>query len=200
MDNTTNVPKTLLSGFVGAAIGAAAFLYLTRRAIPFKDVGGHTEFKLTPRSYNVPSDLGGVTGAQATLHARANAALGQCLLLLDGLFALSPKSARQDLDSLGGIVRSRLTELVHELGEEGGPHVSRVDRLFTALLGDPPPANCTRVGGEIGALRSRFDRSREFTDTVDDEQNQTNFIVFVDYVISLQRSWSAQKTIFGHNT
>lgn len=76
MDNTTNVPKTLLLGFAGALIGAAVVLYLTRRALRFKEVEAHTEFTWTPRSYSVPPDLGGVTGVQATLHDRANAAFG----------------------------------------------------------------------------------------------------------------------------
>jgi len=199
MDDTMNAPARLLSSLAAAVLGAAAVLWVTRRAIRFKDIEGHTEFKWTPRSYNVPPDLGGVTGPQGTLHARANAALGQCLLLLDGLYALSPKSARQDLDFLGGTVRFQLAELVNELGKKGGARVSRVDQLFTALLANPPKATCSHAGGEIGALRDRFGRKREFANTVEDEQNQTNFIIFADYVMSLRRSWDAQKSISSHN-
>jgi len=199
MGNNRNTPVKLLSGFAAAALGAAAVLCLTRRAIRFKEIEGHTEFRWTPRSYNVPPDLGGVTGPQATLHARANAALGQCLLLLDGLYALSLKSARADLDFFGSTVRSQLAELVHELGKEGGPRISRVDQLFTELLGNFPKATYTQAGGEIGALRNRFARKREFADTVEDEQNQTNFIIFDDYLKSLRRSWDTQKSIFGHD-
>jgi len=162
IDNNTNTLVKLLSGFAGAALGAAAVLCFTRRAIRFKEIEDHTEFKWTPRSFNVQARLGWSDRSSSHSQCPGRRCPRAMPALLDGLYTLSPKSARPDLDSLGGTVRSQLAELVHELGKEGGPRVFPVDRLPTVLLGNSPKAICTQAGGGIGALRDRFGRKREF--------------------------------------
>src|SRR5205823_6215997 len=108
------------------------------QAFSVREVEGHTEWAWTPRSYAVQADMGAVTGAQASVYARARAALDQSLPLLVGLFALRPDSDQEDMEAIRAIVRSELTELVHELGTVGGPRVQRVDTFFKALLGEQP--------------------------------------------------------------
>jgi hypothetical protein len=191
--NSTNLLIAVASAFVGAVIGAAAVRYLRLRIVRDKHAEGHTESKWTSRAYDQSSELGGITGAPASLHAFAKTTLDQSLPLLDGLYSLSPDAARADLDAVRAGVRSRLTEIVDEFGHDGGPRVSHVDSLFTALLGEPPPHNSATMGGEIDALRIRFGMDRSFVYTVEDEQDLTNFRILVDYVMGLQHSWESWK-------
>jgi hypothetical protein len=88
---------------------------------------------------------------------------------------------------------------VNDLGIEGGPRVPRVDQLFMQLLGAPTPTNPEMAKGELGTLRDRFGLERKYVTTVADEQNLTNYIVLVDYVIGLNNSWTAQKGYFTRN-
>ena len=176
-----------------------AFVAALNQSFDLKEVEGHTEFTWTPRSYTVQTDLGAVTGAQASIYTRAKVALDQSIPLLDGLYALLPEVAQEDIDSKREIVRSELTALVNEFGVEGGPRVPRVDQLFSLLLGDPAPTDPEKVGGEIGDLGSRAGLQRKFVTTIADEQNLTNFIVLADYVIGLNQSWTAQKPFFARN-
>jgi hypothetical protein len=141
---------------------------------------GHTEFTWTPRSYTVQTDPGALTGAQASIHTRAKDALDQSLPLLDALYALIPYLGDEDRETVQALVRTQLTALVSEFGVPGGPRVPRVDELFELLLG---------ASGSLGLIRQRFGLERQYVTTVDDEQNLTNYLILVDYVIGLQQSW-----------
>lgn len=172
---------------------------LTQAFTPVEIEGG-TVWKWTPRSYHVQADMGKITGAQASIYARAQAALDQSLPLLDGLQPLDPASDGENLDAVRAVVRSDFSELVHELGEEGGPRVARVDALFDALVGPEPPAGTVvdpaEVGGELGDLQDRFGLDRGRVNTVDEEQNLTNFLIIVDHVRSLRQSWLSNRAFF----
>src|ERR1700730_18008733 len=63
---------------------------------------GHTVVTWTPRSYAavVSADLGEVTGAQASIYARAKVALDQILPLLDGLKGLRPDFDMPQADAM----------------------------------------------------------------------------------------------------
>jgi hypothetical protein len=105
--------------------------------------------------------MGAVTGAQASLYARAKAALDQSLPLLEGLYPLRADSDSQDVEAIRAIVRSGLTELVYELGQVGGPREQRVNALFGSLLGNrPSERNPEEVGGLLGKLRQEFGLQR----------------------------------------
>jgi hypothetical protein len=176
-----------------------SFILALNQSFALKDVEGHTEFTWTPRTYTVQTDMGAITGAQASIYTRAKVALDQSLPLLDGLYALLPVLEQQDLDSVRVMVRSLFTELVNDLGIEGGPRIPRVDQLFTLLLGLPLPTDPENAGGQLGILRERFGLKRSFVTTIADEQNLTNYIVLVDYVIGLSNSWNTQKAFFAHS-
>jgi hypothetical protein len=96
-------------------------------------------------------------------------------------------------------VRSLFTELVNDFGIEGGPRIPRVDQLFTLLLGHPFPTDPEKAGGQLGKVRERFGLKRDFVTTIADEQNLTNYIILVDYVIGLRNSWQTQKAYFAHS-
>jgi hypothetical protein len=179
-------------GFVGAL----------NQAFALKDVEGHTEWTWTPRSYTVQTDMGAVTGAQASIYARAKVALDQSMPLLDGLYALIPYVEPEDLATVQAVVRNQYTALVNEFGVVGGPRVPRVEELFELLLGPDGPINPEDVTlkGSLGLVRQRFGLERRYVTTVDDEQNLTNYLIMVDYVIGLRKSWDYYRDFFERRT
>lgn len=184
-----------------------SFVMALNQSFALDDIEGHTEFTWTPRSYTVQTDLGAVTGAQASIYTRAKVALDQSLPLLDGLYPLLPEVLPEDLESIRVVVRSQFTELVSEFGVEGGPRVPRADQLLLLLLGDnvSPPGLGAPTGpedldrGSLFNLRNRFGLKRNFINTIDDEQNFTNYLILVDYVLGLNQSWNSQKQFFTRN-
>lgn len=189
-------------GFVGAL--TASFTC--------SDFEGHTQCTWTPRTYAVQTDLaGGITGAQASIYSRAQDAVNQSLPLLDGLYPLDPEADPEDIAALKGVARSQLTELVNELGLAGGPRVDRVNQYFQLLLQDPgttfPPAQLVtdpdEIKGSLGSLRDVLGvnfQTQDFVNTVQDEQDLSNFRILSDYVTSLAQSWINNLPFFGLTT
>jgi hypothetical protein len=176
-----------------------SFTAALAQSFALREVEGHTVATWTPRTYaaQVQSDLGAITGAQASLYSRAGVALDAALPLLDGLYALDPAADPQDMEAIRSIVRSELTELVTELGVEGGPRLSRVDDLLDLLLrGSVQTRATTIVQGQLGQLQDRFGLVPERVDTIDEEENFTNFLTLVDYVREIDTSWQARRGFF----
>jgi hypothetical protein len=174
------------------------------RAFTAKEVAGHTEYSWNPRSYavEIQADLGAVTGAQASLYTRAKSAIDQALPLVEGLKPLRVDFDPENVNAIRGIVQTQLTELLAELGVEGGPRVQRVDQLFGFLLGDQPFGDLDvlrdpdQVEGTLGDLSERLGLERKRINTIEEEQNFTNFLMVVDHVVSLAESWDAQRRFF----
>ena len=184
-------------GFVGA---------LTQ-SFSLTDVEGHVESKWMPRSYTVQTDLGGgISGAQASLYTRAKDALDQSLSLLDGLYPLDPEADPEYVKALREMARSQMTQIVNELGTVGLPSILRIDTYFEILLGQHPTRNFDKVqfdpdkiGGTLGELRSTYGikfRGNPFNNSIEDEQDITNFRVISDYMTSLLQSWIANREFF----
>jgi hypothetical protein len=196
------------SGFQGDAKGFVAAL---TQSFSIRQVDGHNELTWTPRSYSsVQTGLGAITGAQASIYSRAKVALDQSLPLLAGLYPLRSDADPQNVDAVRAIVRSGLTELVNELGIEGGPRVLRADSLFRQLLGpaavssQQEPVDDGAFGldedkSQLGQLAGVFGLHRKKVNTIDEEQNLTNFLILVDYVRGLRQSWIAQREFFNRN-
>src|SRR5271168_5291266 len=89
-----------------------SFLLALNQSFALTDVEGHTEFKWTPRTYTVQTDMGAITGAQASIYNRAKVALDQSLPLLDGLYPLIPYVEPEDLATVQSVVRTQFTALV----------------------------------------------------------------------------------------
>lgn len=177
-----------------------AFLGALNASFTCTDVEGHTVCTWTPRSYAVATDLaGGITGAQASIYARAQEAVDKALPLLDGLYALDPTADQEDITALKNVARTQMTEMVAELGMMGGPRSTRVSQYFTLLLDTPFPllpqvaieTDPDRIGGTLGTLRDvlGFAAVDDFVNSVDDEQDVTNFRILSDYMTSLAQSW-----------
>ncbi len=175
---------------------AKGFVAALGQAFEIKEVDGHTEWKWTPRSYAIQADMGAVTGAQASIYARAKNALDQSLPLLDGLYSLRADADSEDVESARALVRNNLLALVNELGQVGGPVLLRVDGYFTKLLGTSASDRPEDAGGLLGKLRARFGMDRSNINMVGEEQNLTNFLILADHVLGLRRSWEAQKHHF----
>lgn len=177
------------------------------------DVEGHTQWSWTPRTYAVQTDLsGGITGAQASLYTRAQEALTQSLPLLDKLYPLQPDADNEDIAAVKAVLRRQLDELVGELGAPGGPGVTRVERYFNLLLASPNSTYDNNgtvqtpdpddVKGTLGRLRDVLGlrSSDNLVNSVADEQNQTDYRVFADYLTSLAQSWLNNQKFFKFNT
>ena len=193
---------------------AKGFVGALTQSFSLQDVEGHTEATWTPRTYAVQTDLsGGITGAQASLYMRANGALQQSSPLLDGLYALNPDSDAEMVTALKDIVSSQFTELVNELGYAGGPRISRVNQYFQLLLGGPllPTTSSSgfsvvsdpdQIQGTLGRLRDELQLQSfsHYVNTIEDEQDVTNYRILSDYLTSLAQSWVNNVGFFGLDT
>jgi hypothetical protein len=197
------------------AADAKGFVGALTAAFNCKEMEGHTECTWVPRTYAVQTDLsGGVTGAQASLYSRAKDALDQSLPLLDGLYSLDPEADEEDVTALKAVVQTQMTELVNEIGIAGGPRVSRVNQFFALILGQqlpsttPLPAGFVLVTdpdliqGSLGNLRDELglDTASDFVNTVEEEQDVTNFRILSDYTTSLAQSWLNNLGFFARPT
>jgi hypothetical protein len=177
----------------------AGFQAALSGAFQLREMEGHTEWTWQQRGYAVQADMGALTGAQASIYARAKSALDQILPLLAGLTPLNPALfPPQDLEAIRTVITTELAELVGELGLEGGPRIQRVDELFGLLLGDKVGSknlNPDVIHGQLGILRDRFGLTADEIDTVDEERIVTNFRIVVEQVLALQASWSTDRDL-----
>ena len=167
-----------------------------------EDDDGNNEWVYTPHRYSIQAELGAITGAQASIYKRAQATINQAIPLLDNLESLGHEKDEDEGEAIRHIIRSRLHELVSELGREGGPRVVRVDSLFTSLLSptwfDNGSTRISDIADEslYGRLQTYFHLSSDEINSIDDEHIVTNFITLIDYTISLANSWDQQRTAF----
>jgi hypothetical protein len=176
------------------------FVAALSQSFASKEEQGRILWEWMPHTYAVQADLGAVTGAQASIYKQATVVRSESLPLLEGLEPLRSDYDEEDTDASRAIVKSSISELVGELGQVGGPRVQRVDTLFSILLDVGPNADTPdepeQVDGQLGNLRERFGLERERVNTIEEEQNLTNYLVLVDYVLSLRRTWLAQRHFF----
>ncbi len=179
------------------------FVAALTQSFTCKEIEGRTECSYTPRTYavQVQADMGAVTGAQASIYSRAKAALDQSVMILDRLYPLDPAADLQETAASRAIVRSEFTELVNELGIEGGPRVHRVDSLFEQLRGpNNTPFDPEQIQGQLRAMRDEFGLVRNRVNTIEEEQDLTDFLTLVDYVNSLFQSWTSQRQFFDRSS
>jgi hypothetical protein len=184
-------PSGDVAGFQAALTGA----------FQLREVEGHTEWFWQQRGYAVQADMGALSGAQASIYARAKSALDQILPLLAGLTTLNPALyPPQDLEAIRTVVTAELNELVTELALPGGPRIQRVDQLFALLLGEGRRSfslDPDLVGGNLGTVRDRFALTVDEIDTVDEERIVTNFRVIVEQVLALNASWEQDRHLLS---
>ncbi len=209
---TTLVNQTLADvlGWKARTDDASAFEGALTASFEIAEVDGVSSWKWTPRSYAVQSDLsGGITGAQASLYRRAQEALEQSMPLLDGLYPLDPKADVENIAALKAVVRTQFTQLVSELATPGGPGEARVNSYFGLLLigggqfqsggGALLTSEPDELGGTLGELRDQLGlrTTQNFVNTIEDEQDLTNFRILADYATSLAQTWLNNRHFFG---
>ena len=182
------------------------FMAALNKAVDLKEMEGRTEWTWKSRPFMAQADLGEVTGAQASICKRAQVAVEQVFLLLDGLTPLRLDVDKDQVESIRAIVRSAWNELVNELAVVSGPRIQRVDLYFQQLLGSSNPRDIPevfshpeKVKGNLGKLGRRFGLDRNGVLMVEEEQNFTNFLILVDYTTSLLQTWDAQKAFLVRN-
>lgn len=225
-------------GFIGALTQSFSLV----------EVEGHVESKWNARTHPVVTDLaGGITGAQASLYARAKDGLDQCLPLLDGLYPLDPNADPEYVNALREMAKSQMTEIIKEIGTLGPPSILRVNTYFRILLGqekidiqrrrpqdlktlegslvnsissgmisrhDSKAAldalrseivtDPDQIRGTLGAIRevygiwfvSHDGRKNVFSNSIEDEEDITNFRVISDYMTSLLQTWIENARFF----
>lgn len=214
--NTGQMASIALSDVLGWKANSAdpkGFLGALTQAFTLTEVEGHVETAWNPRTYTVQTDLaGGITGAQASLYTRAKDAQDQCLQLLDGLYPLDPDADPEYVKALREMAKSQIVEIVKQFAVVP-PSILRVNTYFHILLGSgkhlefesDPEVQCNpdKIEGTLGKLRDiygiwfeKHGRNNPFSNSVEDEQDITNFRVISDYMTSLLLSWMANGKFF----
>ena len=192
-------------GWKPNASDAKGFVGALTQSFSLSEVEGHVESKWNQRTYTVQSDLAGViSGAQASLYARARVAQDNCLPLLDSLYPLDPTADPEFVKALREMAKSQIAEIVKQFGVVP-PSILRVNTYFKILMGaehlrfkDEPrvEADPDKIRGTLGSLRDtygiyflRHGRDNQFSNSVQDEQDITNFRMVSDYMTSLLQSW-----------
>jgi hypothetical protein len=160
---------------------------------------GHTVTLWRPRGFTGQTELGGaVSGAQASLYARAQDSLRASLPVLAGLTPLRVDADVQEMDAARSVVEAEFRAVVEELGTPGGPRAPRVDGLFAILLTqtviglDNAPVN----DGMVGYLAAVFGLDQGQVNTIEEEQVFSNFLLLRDYIATLQLSWNSFNSTF----
>ncbi len=186
----------------------AAALQNSFTITPFE---GRVNVTWTPKNYasTISADLGAITGAQASLYARGQSINNQLQPLLDGLTALRSDPDYSDMEAVRAVVRVTVQEIADEFGNLGGPRFARVDQLFKRLGATPKKpqdittatkwaAICNHVQhGQLNKLLERFGLVIANVNTIDDEQDLTNFLIVLDCIADLESSWKQFKTNFA---
>jgi hypothetical protein len=185
------------------------------RTFTLKEFEGHTIWIVNTPGTTTPMDVtADLSGAQRSLYTRARDIIDASSRIIKTVYSLSATTDPQDADALTALVSDLMGQIPAELGFYGGPRPLRVDMLFDQLLGPlketssskPIPPNVRYpvqtdpdfVGGALGQLRAIFGLSMNdgFVNTLDEEQNQTNYRIVADYLISLRQSWEANRQFF----
>ena len=209
----------IASRAIGDALGwkpnsndAKGFVGALTQSFSLSEVEGHVESKWNQRTYTVQSDLAGViSGAQASLYARAKVAQDNCMPLIDSLYPLDPTADPEFVKALKEMAKSQIGEIVSQFGVVP-PSILRVNTYFRILMGvdhfrfnDDPgvEADPDKIKGTLGSLRDTYGiwflrngRDNEFNNSVQDETDITNFRMISDYMTGLLQSWLANGKYF----
>lgn len=160
---------------------------------------GYVVYNHVPRSFSTQADLGAVTGAQASLHARAAESVAGVRRAFEGLEPIFDEN-RSRAEAHRDIVLGRLDALVDELGRVGGPRTHIVDDVFETLVGPAPLTDPEDLepgpGSQLALMRLEYSLTHEWVSTIQDEVRLTSFLTGVDAINALYSSWLFQRAYF----
>lgn len=200
--------KNAIGAVLGWRLNVAdpkGFVTALRQAFTLvEDDSGNKVVRWVPPSYNVQvieTGVGKITGAQASIHKQATVMVDQILPLLNALEPLDDTADAEDTAAVRSLIRPELSELIEQLGAEGGPVPQRVDTIFNLLVEYDPRREFKaltpeQVGGQLGLLRDRFGLTGARVNTVEEEERLTSFYMIVGNVNSLLHSWHTQRDFF----
>ena len=141
----------------------------------------------------------GMTISQARLYAFATIARDNILPRLERIYPLRPNADPQEIDATRALVRANVTNLVQELGREGGPIAARVQEYFEALLGDlifelkeatlAVRQNPGKPANLLQQLDDAFFGDDPDINTVEELQDYTDSRVIYDFTVLLRMRW-----------
>jgi hypothetical protein len=176
-----------------------AFVAAITQSFTGTEVEGRTEYAWGARTGMVaPADTGAFGVVQASVYTQAKATITQAATVLDGLYPIRVDVDPKDVEAIRSVVKTRLMEILTELGQESGPRVQYVDQLFRILAGPTPGASTTVAAahGLLARLQLIFGLEPARIRTIDEERNVTNFNVLVDSINALRLTWSDQRKYF----
>jgi hypothetical protein len=207
-------------GWKANSSDAKGFLSALTQSFSLNEVEGHIQSQWKQRSYTVQSDLGGsITGAQASLYARAQDVQQACSPLLDSLYPLDPNADPEYVNALREMARSQIAEIVKQFGTVP-PSILRVNKYFQILLGSEVFSQSSSseatprivhhiqpdpdlVGGTLGEIRKMYGiyfthngKDNPYSNTVEAEQDITNFRMISDNLTSLLLTWLSNRKFF----
>jgi hypothetical protein len=174
-------------------------------AFEVKKVDGKSIVRWRPRSFRVQSvqrGEGAIGGAQLSLWERAKVVVDQATALLNQLTSLGTDQDVQNIEAIRAMIEPELTELVDQLGAEGGPVVQRIDTLFTLLVEYDPtdvdldPLDAGSVRGQLGLLRTRLELEAGNVNDITEERELTRFVTLVSYIDMILQSWHNERSLF----
>ena len=127
----------------------------------------HVHWTSRQRPYSTGSDLGSITGGQASIYTQVNGSCTQILALLGRLTSASGGTSAVPHDQIEAATR----QLLAELHRPDGPRPDEVKR-------------------QLGLLRDVVGEAGDMVNTVEDEQVRTEFTTLTDLITDLDRAWS----------
>jgi hypothetical protein len=177
----------------------AGFQAALRASYSISEEKGIRHWKYTPTGTAVRADLGAVSGSQAIILQQIRAAQQRIVPELESIPPLRINPDPQRISAMRLVTVADLNDLASELAKVDGPLVSRVDGLWTALVGNPPddldPEEPDPLA-HLGQMKDVFGFDRELVNTVEQELILSRWLAIVSELTSLYVAYQFQRDYF----
>lgn len=167
---------------------------------PITVVDGRNVVEVRERGFRLQTSGDGSTvasGAQLALYTRAKAIVDQMRPLL-GLDPLSNEPDAENIAAIKALIGPTLTEILDQLGAEGGPTVVRVDNLLKLLVGYevkavPASPNQDSYLGDYGLA---LGLDPDDVNTIAEELIVTEYNTLCQFGVMLATIWERERCKF----
>ena len=162
-----------------------------------REVEGRTIFEVSSRPLGGTSgSVGGLSIAQASLYARAQAAYAEAKSRLATLKPLQqPAADPENVEALRAVTLIEYRRLVNELGRAGGLREQWIDKLFEVLLG-PQGTGDVELGSDslLKKIQTEYGLEDSKINSPEEHENVINYRIVNDALADLYRGWRRFKT------